>query len=83
MLQELIAIVGLALLCAGWVCVQRMVQKVDPQNPGLDRKCGACGCSTEQGCEGQARHEEGLLSTSKASSLAVGVESPNAGPRGS
>lgn len=48
MLQHIIAIAGLALLCAGWVCLQRLVHRLDPDDPGLDRRCGACGCPPEQ-----------------------------------
>lgn len=53
MLHHVIAIASLALLCAGWLWVQRLVQRVDPDNPGLKRGCGACGCSEEEraGCE--------------------------------
>jgi hypothetical protein len=48
MLYDILAVLGLALLCAGWIWLQQVIQKADPENPGLDRKCGDCGCSDKK-----------------------------------
>ncbi len=44
MMNEMLAIVALAALCAGWVVLQRWIARHDPGNPGVARECdGTCG----------------------------------------
>ena len=44
MLAHLFAVVGLALLCGGWVLFQRWIARHDPEAPGVEgRGCGG-GC---------------------------------------
>lgn len=45
MIVHLLAIIGLALLCAGWYLVQRFVAKHDPTQPGVE---GSCGCGVRK-----------------------------------
>ena len=52
MWEALIAVLGLALLCGGWVLFQRWIARVDPEAPGVEGNCGRCG-----GGEAPARGE--------------------------
>jgi hypothetical protein len=45
MLVEVIAVAGLAALCASWVVVQRWFSKHDPGAPGVEGPCAGCGSS--------------------------------------
>ena len=55
MLGYLLAIAGLAALCAAWVLFQLWLQRVDPEYRGMKAGCGGCGdkraCKRE--CEGK------------------------------
>jgi hypothetical protein len=41
MFNVLLAVVGLGLLCGGWVLFQRWIARVDPEAPGVEGGC--CG----------------------------------------
>ncbi len=41
MWSSLIAVVGLGLLCGGWVLFQRWIAGADPETPGVEGGC--CG----------------------------------------
>ncbi len=43
MWSGLLAILGLGLLCGGWVLFQRWIARVDPEAPGVEGGC--CGSS--------------------------------------
>lgn len=38
-------VLGAGLLCAGWVVVQQVVARLDPEQPGVEGKCHSCGPS--------------------------------------
>ena len=43
-MTALLAVLGVALLAAGWGGLQVWIARRDPENPGLARSCdGACG----------------------------------------
>ena len=54
LLTHVLAVLGLGLLCGGWVWVQMFVRKRDPDQPGVegwkgcghDRKASADACET-------------------------------------
>jgi len=52
-MHEAIAILALSALCAGWVVLQRWIERHDPGNPGIRRDCDG-GCA---GCEKACRRE--------------------------
>jgi len=61
-MSHLVAILGLGLLCAGWVLVQRWISKRDPETGGrveLGSKggCGFCGAAEKDrggsNCQGK------------------------------
>jgi hypothetical protein len=40
---ELLAVLGLAALCGGWVLVQRFAATADPDQPGVEgSRCASC-----------------------------------------
>jgi hypothetical protein len=49
---DLIAIAALAAACAGWVVLQRWVERRDPGNPGVRRECAGGCASCDRGCDG-------------------------------
>ncbi len=40
-------VLGAGLLCAGWVVVQQVVARLDPEQPGVEGKCHSCGPSDD------------------------------------
>jgi hypothetical protein len=40
---DVVAVAGVALLCAAWAVVQRFVARSDPGQPGVEGKCAGCG----------------------------------------
>ncbi|MBU1702567.1 MAG: hypothetical protein KJ970_07115 [Candidatus Eisenbacteria bacterium] len=40
---HILAIIGLAVLCSGWIIVQRFISRHDPEAPTIERNCGCCG----------------------------------------
>jgi len=42
MLAYLAAILGLGLLCGGWVVFQRWISRHDAGAPGVEGRCGTC-----------------------------------------
>lgn len=46
MLNALAAVVGLGLLCGGWVLFQRWIARVDPEAPGVEGGC--CGGGNQE-----------------------------------
>ena len=48
MLTQLLAVLGLALACGGWVLVQRFVARHDPEAPTIESRCGG-GCGGHHG----------------------------------
>ncbi len=47
-------VVGMAVLGAGWVVVQRVFMKLDPDQPGVEDRCGSCGGNAGK-CEAPRR----------------------------
>lgn len=48
MWTHLVAIIGLVLLCAGWVIIQMWVKRLDADSERLTDACsgcGSCGCT--------------------------------------
>ncbi|MBD3334915.1 MAG: hypothetical protein GF355_05315 [Candidatus Eisenbacteria bacterium] len=43
MYVHILAVVGLGVLCAGWVAVQHWFAGRDPDQPGVEDRCGSCG----------------------------------------
>ncbi len=41
-MTHLIAILGLAALCGGWIALQRWIARADPGLPGIRRSCTGC-----------------------------------------
>ncbi len=52
MLADAAAVLGLAVLCGGWVAAQAWVARRDPCQPGVEGRCGCRGWKTEQINEG-------------------------------
>jgi hypothetical protein len=50
-MTEVLGVLSLGLVCAGWVLLQRWIARRDPENPGLARSCDGT-CAT---CEGRCR----------------------------
>ena len=54
-MTHLLAILGLAALCAGWVLFQQWLKRMDPEKEDYRPGCGACGssgCKSEKsGCD--------------------------------
>lgn len=50
MWTHLIAVLGLALVCAGWIALQRWIARRHPELPGIVRPCAGCVCDGE-GCD--------------------------------
>lgn len=42
------AVLGLGVLCGVWVLVQRWVSRHDPEQPGVEGKCGSCGVACDE-----------------------------------
>ncbi|MCC6672656.1 MAG: hypothetical protein IT458_16445 [Planctomycetes bacterium] len=59
MLRHLIAILGLALLCALWLWVQRWVARRDPAAGRRLSRCGVCACGGGECAEEQRAREDG------------------------
>jgi hypothetical protein len=53
LLVHVLAILGLALGCAGWVVFQRWMAKHHPELPGEERRLRGCGfcAKAEEGCD--------------------------------
>ena len=51
MWSGLITVVGLGLLCGGWVLFQRWIARVDPEAPGVEGGC--CGSGRETPTRGE------------------------------
>ena len=52
MLNHLLAIAGFALLCGGWVLLQRWITRAEPGIKGPESGCGSCSCGGGR-CERQ------------------------------
>jgi hypothetical protein len=39
---DLLSILGLALVCGGWIALQRWIAGLDPEIPGVKRSCSGC-----------------------------------------
>lgn len=39
---DLLSILGLALVCGGWIALQRWIARLDPDIPGIQRSCSGC-----------------------------------------
>ncbi|MFQ5653276.1 MAG: hypothetical protein ACE5GW_00920 [Planctomycetota bacterium] len=49
MIDELAAILCLALLCGGWVLFQRWIARRAPEAPDLEERCRGCGdCASDR-----------------------------------
>lgn len=54
MIDELAAILCLALLCGGWVLFQRWIARRAPEAPDLEERCRGCGdCASDRREQGQ------------------------------
>ncbi|MBL3591529.1 MAG: hypothetical protein JMN24_17350 [gamma proteobacterium endosymbiont of Lamellibrachia anaximandri] len=54
MLIHILSLLGLMLLCGGWVLFQGWLSRQDPEYKGYKVGCGACkqgNCSTQDGCD--------------------------------
>ena len=54
MLTNLLSIVGLGLLCSGWILVQRWIAAQDPEVRGPEDSangCGGCGSECKKHCK--------------------------------
>ncbi|RLJ20661.1 hypothetical protein DJ031_05235 [bacterium endosymbiont of Escarpia laminata] len=55
MLIHILSLLGLMLLCGGWVLFQGWLSRQDPEYKGYKVGCGACkqqgSCSTQDGCD--------------------------------
>lgn len=47
---DLVAIVGLALVCAAWIALQRWIAQLDPEIPGIKRSCSGCSVPGGESC---------------------------------
>jgi len=41
-MTDVAAILGLALVCGGWIALQRWIAGLDPEIPGIKRSCSGC-----------------------------------------
>ncbi|MDH5785386.1 MAG: hypothetical protein OEZ16_07225 [Chromatiales bacterium] len=62
-MSHFIALIGLTLLCAGWIILQQWLRRVDPDRGEYQPGCGACssgGCNSrnsDSGCSSNKREE--------------------------
>lgn len=42
-LRHLLVALALGLCCAAWVGVQRLIRRLDPEQPGVEGGCSTCG----------------------------------------
>lgn len=52
-MNHVLSIVGLALLCGGWVALQRWIGQRDPESRGPESRtgCSSCSCGTGGDCK--------------------------------
>ena len=49
MIGELLAVLGVAVLCGAWVLIQQAVDRYDPEQPGVEgSRCGSCTGNCDQ-----------------------------------